>query len=273
MTQISASGTAYELQGAKSAPVVVLIHGLGLTRGITWQAFIEPLSASFRVLSYDLCGHGESALPDTTPSLTLLAEQLRDLLDELGIEHAALVGFSLGGMINRRFAMLYPNRVSALVVLNSPHERDPQQQRLVEERAAKTGTSGIVSTIDTTLDRWFTEDFLALSSVVVSEVRSTVLSNNLTNYTQHRQVLASGVLELIRPDPRLTQDCLVITCEFDSGSTPEMSYAIASEIVGAEVLIIERLQHLGLLEKPERFIEPIGSFLQRCLKLTSQSGL
>jgi len=54
---------------------------------------------------------------------------------------------------------------------------------------------------------------------------------------------------------------LVMTCAHDSGSTPDMSYAIASEIEGADTIIVPALQHMGLVEKPMLFAEPVRSFL------------
>lgn len=257
-------GTAYDLAGSADAPVVVLIHGLGLTRR-TWDDFIPDLAPSYRVLCYDLCGHGESGLPAEKPSLTVLAGQLRRLLDHLDIDAAALVGFSLGGMINRRFTMESPERVTALAVLNSPHERTAEAQLLVEERAAATASGGPTATIEQTLTRWFTPAFRRLHGGKVDWVRNTVLANDADNYTHHRQVLASGVLELIRPDPPIEKPTLVMTCENDTGSTPAMTEAIDSEIPGAEALVIADLQHLGLLERPELFINPLLGFLKRVL--------
>ena len=108
----SKTGTAYDLTGPSGAPVLVLVHGLGLTRA-TWAAFAPALAQNHWVLAYDLCGHGQSDLPAATPSLTTLSGQLVNLLDELMIARATIIGFSLGGMINRRFAMDHPGRVSA----------------------------------------------------------------------------------------------------------------------------------------------------------------
>ena len=260
----STSGTSYELTGPSAAPVVVQVHGLGLTRA-TWDGFVPALAQSYRVLTYDLCGHGESALPPDKPSLSVLSGQLVNLLDELGIARAAIVGFSLGGMINRRFAMDHPGRVSALVILNSPHERSPEAQRLVEARAAETGAGGPLATIDATLERWFTPRFRQDAANVVAKIRTLVLANNPNTYTQHRQVLAHGVIELIRPVPPIALPTLVITCEHDSGSTPSMSMAIAAEIEGSEIVIVPGLQHLGLIERPDLFIHPILGFLARKL--------
>jgi (E)-2-((N-methylformamido)methylene)succinate hydrolase len=256
----SKTGTRYDLNGPSGAPVLVLVHGLGLTRA-TWDEFVPSLAQAYRVLTYDLCGHGESALPFQKPSLTMLSNQLAALLDELGITRVAIVGFSLGGMINRRFAIDHPGRVEALVILNSPHERSPEAQRLVEERAAQTGAGGPAATIDSTLERWFTLEFRKNAADVVAKIRAWVLANDPDNYTKHRQVLANGVVELIRPVPPITAPTLVMTCEHDSGSTPSMSHAIASEIEGAETLIVPGLQHLGLIERPDLFIQPVLQFL------------
>lgn len=265
MMPISRTGTAYDLTGPEGAPVVVLLHGLGLTRQVTWGGIAPALAGRFRVLNYDLLGHGETALPEGQVSLTSLGRQLIELMDELGIAQAALVGFSLGGMINRRVAMDHPGRVSALAILNSPHERGEAQQKLVEERARDTGAGGPGATIDATLARWFTEGFRSDHKGIVEEVRATVLANDHGNYAAHRLVLAEGVTELIRPDPPLHQPALVMTCENDSGSTPAMSWAIAKEMGEADVVIVPELQHLGLIERPDLFIAPLEEFLGRVL--------
>lgn len=262
---VTPEGTAHDLDGPADAPVVVLIHGLGLTRGSTWGGFAPALARDFRVLSYDLPGHGDSALPAGPVTLAALGEQLIALLDRLGIDRAALVGFSLGGMINRRCAMDHPGRVSALAILNSPHERGEEQQRLVEERARETGAGGPAATIETTLERWFTAGFRRDHADAVNRVRRVVLANDHANYAAHRRLLAEGVVELIRPDPPITHPALVMTCENDSGSTPAMSRAIGREIGGAEVGIVPELRHLGLIERPERFSDPVKEFLRRVL--------
>ena len=262
---VSKAGTAYDLTGPEDAPVVALIHGLGLTRASTWGPIARLLAGPFRVLSYDLCGHGETALPNEGPSLTVLSEQLIALMDELEIDRAALIGFSLGGMINRRVAMDHPDRVSALVILNSPHERGAEQQALVEARARDTADGGAAATIEATLARWFTEDYRRENKTLVDEVRAVVLANHPENYVAHRQVLATGVIELIRPEPPIAHPTLVVTCEHDSGSTTAMSHAIGSEIAGAEVEIVPDLQHLGLIERPFLFAGRIETFLEKAL--------
>jgi pimeloyl-ACP methyl ester carboxylesterase len=103
MSAISTNGTVYEISGPVDAPVLVFVHGLGLNRQV-WEGYISRFAQRYRVLNYDLFGHGESPAPPGMPSLTMFSEQLLALLDELSIDRCSIIGFSLGGMINRRFA-------------------------------------------------------------------------------------------------------------------------------------------------------------------------
>jgi len=261
MSETASNGSVYELLGPADAPVVVLIHGLGLNRQV-WDSFVTRLAHRYRVLSYDLFGHGESAPAPGIPSLTLFSEQLLGLLDELGIDQCSLIGFSLGGMINRRFAMDHPRRVRALAILNSPHEREPEAQKLVEQRALDSAAGGPGATLDATIERWFTAEFRAANLEFINRVRDWVLANDPEDYALSRQVLAFGVVELIRPKPPITHPTLIMTCEHDSGSTPAMSQAIASEIQGSQVIVAPGLQHMGLCENPSFFITAMVDFLE-----------
>jgi pimeloyl-ACP methyl ester carboxylesterase len=260
MSSRTPAGTAYELAGPLEGPAVVLIHGVGLHRGI-WQWHVPALAERYRVLTYDLPGHGESAPPAATPSLAVFGEQLRELLDHVGIAHAALVGFSLGGMINRHFALAHPDRVDALAVLNAPHERSPEEQARVEERARRVASGGSEATIEDALRRWFTEAFRERNADFLARVREWRAMADPASYAASVQVLAAGVPELVRPDPPIAQPTLVMTGEHDTGSTPAMARAIATEIAAARVRIVPGLQHLGLLERPEHFTGPVLEFL------------
>ncbi|PON19103.1 3-oxoadipate enol-lactonase [Candidatus Entotheonella serta] len=265
MATCARNGTIYALSGPEDAPVVVLIHGLGLNRH-TWQWHEAALSSHYRVLNYDLFGHGESAPLPEQPSLSLFSTQVCDLLDELGIERCTLVGFSLGGMINRRFALDHADRLDALAIFNSPHERSPKAQKEVEDRATQTAQGGPAATLDATIERWFTSEFRTTRPDIIALVRQWVMANDPAIYTQCRQVLASGVIELIRPALPIVHPTLVMTADNDSGSTPAMAYAIASEMTDAQTIIVPKLQHMALVEQPRQFTEPLRCFLDKKLR-------
>ena len=135
------------------------------------------------------------------------------------------------------------------------------EQQVIEKRIKTTAERGAKGTLEESIARWFTPDFRSKLPAVISEVRVWVCNNDPVSYFQSREVLAKGITELIRPQPPLALPTLVITCQNDSGSTPQMSYAIASEITNSRVEIIPELQHLGLLEDPAAFLTPIEDFL------------
>ena len=81
----SSNGTRYQISGPADAPVIAFIHGLGLNRKI-WDTYVNQFAKHYRVLSYDLYGHGESAAPPYKPSVRQFSEQLIELMDIYAIE-------------------------------------------------------------------------------------------------------------------------------------------------------------------------------------------
>lgn len=262
---VTSTGTSFDLTGPADAPVLALIHGLGLSRGV-WDDHVPALAAHYRVLRYDLVGHGDSAPAQGTVTLTTYADQLAELLDHLDTAQCTVIGFSIGGMINRRFALDHGERLDALVILNSPHDRGEDGQKMVEDRARSVRDHGAFSTFDSALKRWFTPPYLAAStSKGPALVRAWREQADPEGYAQAAWILAHGVRELIAPVRLFTVPTLIMTCENDSGSTPAMSRAIAKDCADAEVVIVPDLQHLGLMEQPDAFTAPILDFLARKL--------
>ncbi len=264
MTERTGDGTAFEIRGPADTPVVALIHGLGLSRAL-WRDIAPVLATRFQVLTYDLFGHGDSGPTLEPASLTLFSDQLARLLDHVVVDRAAIVGFSIGGMINRRFALDHRDRLTALAILNSPHDRGEEAQEMVEARAAKVREAGAMATLDAALDRWFTPEFRTNRPEEIDRVRAWRTRVDAESYAQAAWVLANGVRELVGPSPPISAPSLVMTSENDSGSTPAMSHAIAAEIAGSETRIVPGLKHLGLMEKPEAFSRPVLDFLERTL--------
>lgn len=100
------------------APVVLLVHGIA-GNAAQWDAIIPALAERYRVLAPDLLGHGQSAKPRTDYSLGAYAVGLRDLLLALELEHATVVGHSLGGGVAMQFAYAYPTMCERLVLVSS----------------------------------------------------------------------------------------------------------------------------------------------------------
>lgn len=97
---------------------LLLIHGMAGSSA-TWRAIIGPLSKKYRVIAPDLLGHGESAKPRGDYSLGAFAVFLRDLLDELGVVSATVVGQSLGGGIAMQFTHQHRDYCERLALIGS----------------------------------------------------------------------------------------------------------------------------------------------------------
>ncbi|MDT2075824.1 MAG: alpha/beta hydrolase [Planktomarina sp.] len=259
---ITPDGTNFELTGPADAPVVVLIHGLGLNKEC-WQWTTPALVGAYRVLSYDIYGHGESLRPPETPDLSLFSNQLNRLLDHCGVERATITGFSLGGMIARRFAQDVPQRASALIILHSPHKRSEKAQKAILKRVDQARELGPQSTVEAALERWFTEKFRVKNPDLMDTVRRWVYANQKSIYHKIYRVLATGIDEIVAPTPAIACPTLVITGNEDYGNGPEMAHSIAAEILGAKTLILSNLRHMALAEKPEAVNRPIRQFLDK----------
>lgn len=257
-------GTAFQVQGVVGAPAVVLVHGLGLSRAV-WQWMVPVLAARFRVVTYDLVGHGETAPPTGGGVLADLSRQLAALLDHLQIGQAAVVGFSLGGMVARRFAQDFPHRALALVILHSAHRRSDQAQAAIRARVAQAEVSGPAATVEAALERWYTDGARSLRPDLMEMTRAWVLANDPKVYPRLYRVLAEGVDEIVAPQPPLSCPALVLTADQDHGNSPEMSTAIAAEIAGAELVILPGLRHMALAEDPGSVNQPVLAFLTKAL--------
>ncbi|MBL4767970.1 MAG: alpha/beta fold hydrolase [Rhodobacteraceae bacterium] len=264
MAHLAPDGTIYDLQGRDTAPVIVLIHGLGLNREV-WQWLIPALTKEYRVLSFDLSGHGGSTPPPVRPSLTMFSDQLTALMDHCEIETATIAGFSLGGMIARRFAQDHPARCAALIILHSPHQRSEHAQSAIIRRVEQARRAGPASTVEAALERWFTDDYRKNNSEMMDLVRRWVKANDSAIYHTIYRVLADGVDEITAPIPPVKCPMLVITGDEDYGNGPEMTQAIAAEVTGAQIHILAGLRHMALLENPDAVNVPIRAFLDRNL--------
>ena len=116
--QVGKYNVRYWDEGSQSAPVV-LIHGLG---GFIedWLPSFEALAAQHRVVAVDLLGHGRTDKPrDGAYRVADLAQFVNNFMAALAIEHAHVVGHSLGGGISMRLTLMHPAAVDRLVLVSS----------------------------------------------------------------------------------------------------------------------------------------------------------
>jgi pimeloyl-ACP methyl ester carboxylesterase len=118
MRYLDLHGERVAYQDVGTGDALLLIHGMAGSSA-TWRAVIPALSKKYRVLAPDLQGHGESTKPRGDYSLGAFAASLRDMLDELGISRATVIGQSLGGGVAMQFAYQHREYCERLVLIGS----------------------------------------------------------------------------------------------------------------------------------------------------------
>lgn len=228
---------------------VVLVHGMGLNLNM-WQGQLAPLEAEFTVVRYDLLGHGDSAARPGAYVMADFVTQLSQLLDHRGIDRCHLVGFSLGGLIVQAFTLAHPRRIDRLAVLNAGFDRGEEERAGMLARLRIAEEQGHGATVETALVRWFTPDFAAERPDVIEQVRAWMHANDPDVYPEIYRVLAFGDRELSVKVSAIRSPTLVLTCQYDSGSPPDMAEAMARVIPNAQLAVAPGLKHMGLLEDP-----------------------
>jgi (E)-2-((N-methylformamido)methylene)succinate hydrolase len=262
VTSKTANGVSYVIEG--NGPPVLLVHGMGLNLHM-WDWQMPPLAQRFKVIRYDLLGHGDSEQRPGPYVLNDFVDQIIQLLDYLEIDQCALIGFSLGGMIVRAAAVAHPDRVSALAILNSPHDRSKSERAAMLTRLDLALQNGPQATIDAALIRWFTDEFATQHPDVLNQVRVWMNANDPEIYPEIYRVLATGDAEIATSIAAITCPTLVLACAEDHGNSPDMAQRMAALIPGAQVAIIPTLKHMGLAEDPGAISAILTPFLEKAL--------
>jgi pimeloyl-ACP methyl ester carboxylesterase len=110
--------THYQWAGPQNGPRIVCIHGIS-SPSYVWTALVKGfVLMGFRVLTYDLYGHGLSARPEGKQDMLFFRQQLAELLEDQQVDDdVILVGYSLGGMIATDFTNAFPEKVQRLILL------------------------------------------------------------------------------------------------------------------------------------------------------------
>ncbi|MGA9399107.1 MAG: alpha/beta hydrolase [Anaerolineaceae bacterium] len=112
----SGSTLVYWLTGPEKAPLVVLTHGATIDHR-TWNPQVKALEGEYRVMVWDVRGHGQSQPIGENFTVAGAADDLVAILDKLKIRQAVLVGQSMGGNISQELVFYHPERVSAMFLL------------------------------------------------------------------------------------------------------------------------------------------------------------
>ncbi|MCO7557321.1 alpha/beta fold hydrolase [Metapseudomonas otitidis] len=252
------AGTSYLATG--QGQPVVLIHGVGLNKEM-WGGQVVGLATQYRVIAYDMLGHGDSPRPEPGTELLGYADQLRELLDHLGLTQVTVIGFSMGGLVARAFALHYPQYLQGLVVLNSVFNRTPEQRAGVIARTAQAAQHGPDANAEAALSRWFSREYQAANPAQIAAIRQTLASNDPQGYLTTYELFATQ--DMYRADDlgNIRVPTLIATGELDPGSTPEMAEQLAQRIPGARTAVLAEQRHMMPVESPRLVNQLLLDFL------------
>lgn len=239
---------------------LVLVHGVGVCLE-DQERLAEELCCDFRVLRYDLRGHGGSERVPGPYSLQDFSDDLRELVDEIEFEHADFMGFSLGGLILQRFALDHPGRVRRLGLISAIAGRTPEERAAALRRADTLAHGGSGAHLTQAVGRWFTEAFQQRYPEIIEGRKTRIAANHIPSYAAAYRVLAE--YDLADELHKIEHRTLVVTGEFDQGSNPRMSQLMADRIPNSELHILPGLRHALAVEAPQQLAQLIRSFLVR----------
>jgi 3-oxoadipate enol-lactonase len=222
--------------------VVLLSGSLGSTLEM-WETQLPALVEDFRVLRYDHPGHGGSALPETR-TIEAFARDVVALLDDLGVERVSFCGLSLGGAVGMQVALIAPDRLDRLVLCCTSMRFATTE--FWEERIAAVRSGGVEAVADVVLERWFTPELPH-----VRRYREMLVSTPAEGYARCCEALrawdARGKLAAVGTPT------LAIAGSDDRSTPPAQLEAIAAEIDGARLVVIDRARHLANVERADEF--------------------
>lgn len=243
--------------GGTGVPLV-LVHGFPLDRTI-WSGQMTGLAASARVLAPDLPGFGSSPPGGRAPSIDGYADDVRDLLDRLGIDRAVVGGVSMGGYVALAFARRHPERLRGLVLVCTKSGADSPEGRALRDKAAdlvrREGTGAIAAQM---LPKMLAPG--AAHSPALAEVDRVM--------RRQSPEAVIGALAALRDRPDATPGLssisvpTLVVSGVDDAIIPRSEAALlASRIHGSRLFSIAHAGHLAHLDAPDPFDAAVREFL------------
>lgn len=246
---------SYRQEG--SGPALLLLHGFPLDNTI-WEAQCRDLRSSYRIIMPDLRGHGTSPAPEGAYSMDLMAQDVLNILNMIGVYKAVWVGHSMGGYVVQAAWRLARERFSGIGFVASNHRADsPEAQAKRYELAEKVANEGAEAALNPKL---FKEDTPPDSPIVQAAYR-------IMRATPPAGVIGTLQAMATRPDSSETLKqihvpALVIGGEHDQLFKPEIPEAMADLIPDAQLVMVDS-GHMPMMEQPDAVTQALEGLLAR----------
>jgi pimeloyl-ACP methyl ester carboxylesterase len=253
-----------------SGPPLLLLHGLGAFK-VTWVPLLSTFASNHRVIVPDLPGHGGSGKPNAEYTPRFFANAMLRLMDELGVERAAVVGNSLGGRVALELALRNPSRVAALALLDPALPGFRWRSIAAFTRVIPTELMAFPVPLR---ERWMElaiRQLFARPGSLPREVHAVAAREFVRIYREAaaRMAFLSALRHLVieRPDPffaslhRVKQPALVIFGERDRLVPPRLGVRLVQQLPDAQLVVLPGVGHVPQIEAMDETLEHVTSFL------------
>jgi 3-oxoadipate enol-lactonase len=255
----------YSDEGLYDAPVVILIHGFPFNRTM-WEKQVEVLKEKYRVIAYDVRGHGNSDAGKDEFSVGLFARDLIALMDELKIEKAVLCGLSMGGYIALHAIENYTDRINALILCDTTCKADTPEGMEKRMKAIESiRESGVEAYADSSLKNFFAKSSFTKRIAEIIRVRKMMASTS--EHTIVETLLAlSKRKETCNFLPEIKVPVLILVGKEDIITPPEAAKFMHQRIKSSVLHIVKNAGHISNLENPVVFNEHLSEFIASVYK-------
>lgn len=245
----------YELTGLGEGPVLMLAHAIGSNLRM-WEKVLPSFEKSYRVLRYDMRGHGESSVPPPPYSIEQLGGDALFLLDSLGIDRVSLCGLSLGGLVAMWIGIHSPQRLSKIVLANTAARIGTCEGW--EERIKTVHASGMEPVALASPARWFTRAYREQNPEEMDWMRTMIAGTDPAGYAgccaALRDTDLRGRLGAIQTP------CLVIAGAHDPSTTASEGRTIQSALQDGKYVELDA-SHFSAWERAKEFAGAVHAFL------------
>ena len=254
-------------EGKGDGPILVLLHGSNASLQ-TWEPWVKRLGMKYRVISLDQIGHGLTGPnPSDDYSMAAFVDTLDRTLARIGVEHFALAGNSMGGGIAWNYALAHPDKVNALILVDSGGAPEVKTKSLpIGFRIAKMpGVNRLAEII--------TPRFLVKRSLQQSLSNQSVIDDRMIDrywelllYPGNRRATVLRFLaKRTSPDPavfgKLTMPVLILWGADDKLIPVASAHWFAKAMPQAKLIIYPGIGHVPMEEAADRSAEDVDAFL------------
>jgi 3-oxoadipate enol-lactonase len=250
---------SYNDEGESGAPVIIFIHGFPFNKSM-WDKQFKALKENYRVIAYDVRGHGNSDAGKGDFSIELFANDLLSFMDALKIDKAMLCGLSMGGYIALNAVENYPDRFDALILSDTTCVADTPEAKEKRLKAIESiKKSGVEKYAEESIKNLFAPESLSTKKEEIAAVREMIVNTSKQSLYKtlkafyERKETCSKLHDINVP-------VLIMVGKEDKITPPEAAQMMHEKIEDSVLYIIEQAAHLSNIENPFDFNNQLEEF-------------